>query len=222
MRCNWKWFPSRTGWQHKPPAYKTTLARASLPPSREGSRRSAACKGQDSKAAGRFPSPTRHSAQDDAVTVAEAEAVPNPFPADHSMAPGCSARSPRHLRMPGTPRHGPAPTRCNQSPAAAAPWAQPLKYLIGPFSSPITTLRGVWSQTSLSGLSHNAVNVRKKLHFLPAAPIRSPYVHLRASNYNKSKVRISRKFSCLGGKMAAIERAGSSSLEASEVKGDQW
>lgn len=49
------------------------------------------------KAAGRFPSPTRHSAQDDAVTVAEAEAVPNPFPADHSMAAASLAHSSLHL-----------------------------------------------------------------------------------------------------------------------------
>lgn len=48
------------------------------------------------KVAGRFPSPTRHSAQDDAVTVAEAEAVPNPFPADHSMAATSSAHSSLH------------------------------------------------------------------------------------------------------------------------------
>lgn len=121
-------------------------------------------------------------------------------------------RTPRGtLRMPGTP-HRPGFTRCNQSPAAPAQWARPLKYLIGPLSSPITTLRGVWSQTSLSGLSHNTVKVSKKLHFLPPPPIRLPYVHLHASNYNKSKVGINRMFSCPGEKMAAIERAGSSAL----------
>lgn len=34
---------------------------------------------------GKFPSPTRHSAQEDAVTLTEAEAMANPFPVHHSM-----------------------------------------------------------------------------------------------------------------------------------------
>lgn len=142
MSYNCKWFPSTTGWRHRTSPCKNALARASLPPSREDSRGSTACRGRDGQGSGEVSSPTRHSAQDDAVTVAEAEAVPNPFPADHSMAAASSAHSPRHLRMPGTP-HRPGFTRCNQSPATAAQWARPLKYLIGPLSSPITTLRGV-------------------------------------------------------------------------------
>lgn len=73
-------------------------------------------------------------------------------------------------------------TRCNLSTATAAKWAWPLKYLIGSSSSPITTLRGVWSLTSLCGLSYNAVKVRKKLHFLPPAPVTPPHVCLHASN----------------------------------------
>lgn len=68
------------------------------------------------------------------------------------------------LRMPGTPCR-PGFTSCNQSPTAAAQWAWPLKYLIGPFSSPITTLRGVWSQASLSGLSHNNRESKKSYIF---------------------------------------------------------
>lgn len=71
----------------------------------------------------------------------------------------------RTFLMPSTyrpPRCRPGFTRCNLYTAAAAKWARPLKYLIRPSSSPITTLWGVWSQTSLSGLSHNTVKVRKK------------------------------------------------------------
>lgn len=42
-----KWFPSTPGWRQGPSPRKNALARASLPPSQEGSRRSTACKGRE-------------------------------------------------------------------------------------------------------------------------------------------------------------------------------
>lgn len=75
--------------------------------------------------------------------------------------------------MPSTyrpPRCRPGFTRCNLSTAAAAKWAQRLKYLIGPSSSPITMLRGVWSPTSLSGLSRNNHEGQKEIAFSASCP----------------------------------------------------
>lgn len=45
----------------------------------------------------KLSSPTRHSAQEDAVTLAEAEAMANPFPVHHSMAAALLGQTPGQL-----------------------------------------------------------------------------------------------------------------------------
>lgn len=176
---------------------QSTLVQTSLPPSQDSSwhAKDGAC-----KAAGRF-----HHLQDIRHRMMQSQWQRQKQCQIHSLLTIVWQQPPQHtppctFLIPSTyqpPCCRPGFTRCNLSTAAAAKWARPLKYLIGFSSSPITTLQGVWSQTSLSGLSHNTVQVIKKLHFLPPAPIRPPYVCLHASNYNKCKVWISRKLAWL-------------------------
>lgn len=55
---------------------------------------------EEQEGEGGAPSPTGHSAKHGAVTVAEAEAVKGPLPADH-YGQGSSAQSARRLSHPG-------------------------------------------------------------------------------------------------------------------------
>lgn len=123
--------------------------------------------------------------------------------------PLCTLLMPSAYRPPCS---RPGFTRCNPYTAAAAKWARPRKYLIGTLFLAYHNASGCL-RARLRCLDFRIIAWKSERNciFLPPAPIGSPYVRLRASDYNKREVWISRKLACTGEKMTANEHAGSSS-----------
>lgn len=83
---------------------------------------------EEQEGEGGAPSPTGHSAKHGAVTVAEAEAVKGPLPADH-YGQGSSAQSARYLSHPGHLPPLPQPSGWCSGNRYAVLWASGLHFI---------------------------------------------------------------------------------------------
>lgn len=218
MSYNCKRLPSATGWRHRTFPCKNTPAQASLPPFPgrlpPGARH--ARHGGRARQRGGF-----HHLQDIRHRMMQSQWQRQKQCQIHSLltivwqqppqrTPLCTLLMPSAYRP---PRSRPGFTRCNPYTAAAAKWARPRKYLIGTLFLAYHNASGCLS-ARLRCLDFRIIAWKSERNciFLPPAPIGSPYVRLRASDYNKGEVWISRKLACTGEKMTANEHAGSSSV----------